>query len=425
MRHLKTAVVALGVVVLGLGLFLSTAGGRHWSRDQADGLDAARVSATALPSVDSGPPGPVPVIPNRRSLRICCSLGFDLGVSIVGLPIPIIEAGAALDLENIRQHHYDGGGMASEFLSVIDAKVGHAIPDVEQNGLLYTCRGGFVDTSHIRELVDWTAFLFSHFDRTLETGGQVDLEYEGASRSFISRPVPAELIARLGRDQVVLRMAQWSAYQTSVWHETAQWYGFSIMAAYPETNSGFSPEDPFANAMGVLLLDGVPDVRAALQSSESFNRAVESRIVEDVRALGVFPSEVTIAALEAVDGVWWDSQVRIPGKRIVIRRDFEVADGVLRPWLVPDRVQTPALRETLAARCGDDPQPAVLRVPDHMGDVKVSDYVTFQIGLGETFAALPEFAGLDRFDQSHFPEMVEKVREASLIEFGAGSDRPD
>ena len=55
--------------------------------------------------------------------------------------------------------------------------------------------------------------------------------------------------------------------------------------------------------MGVLLLDGVADVRAALQSSDSFNREVERRIVEDVRALGVFPSEVTISALEAVDGV--------------------------------------------------------------------------------------------------------------------------
>jgi hypothetical protein len=424
-RRLRIAVLALGLAVLGLGLFLGTSGGRHWSSDSADRAGGALASPGPNPSVASAPPSQVPPIPARRSLRICCALGFDLGVSFVGLPIPIVEAGAALDVENIRQHHYDGGGMGSEFLSVIDGKLGYSIPDVEQNGLLYTCRGGFVDTSHIRELVDWTAFLFSHFDRTLETGGRVELEEEGATRTFVSRPVPVELIEKLGRDHVVLRMAQWSAYQTSVWHETAQWYGFSIWSLYPETNSGFSPEDPFANGMGVLLLDGVDDVRAALQSSESFNRVVESRIAEDVRALGPFPHDVTIAALEAVDGLWWDSQVRIPGKAIVIRREFEVADGVLRPWLLPDRVASPALRETLAEQCGPDPQPEVLRVSQRLGDVPVSDFVTFEIELAETFAGLPAFAGRERFDQAYFPNMVAKVRQESLIEFGAGSDRPD
>jgi hypothetical protein len=55
----------------------------------------------------------------------------------------------------------------------------------------------------------------------------------------------------------------------------------------------------------------------------------------------------------------------------------------------------------------------------------VSDYVTFQLDLGETFAAIPAFGGLERFDQAYFPGMVERVRQESLVEFGEGSDRPD
>ena len=115
----------------------------------------------------------------------------------------------------------------------------------------------------------------------------------------------------------------------------------------------------------------------------------------------------------------------IPGKAIVIRREFEIAKGVLTPWLLPGAVQSPELREALGRRCGSEPQPEVLRVPQRVGDRPVSDFVTFEIALGERFRALPDFRGRPRFDQSYFPEMVERAREASLLEFGPGSDRPD
>ena len=427
MRRLRVLLIALGLLILAT-LFVDTSGGR-WSPDDrdTDRAETATVPArsaanSSIPAV-SAAPGPVPEIPDRHALRICCNLGFGMRVSMAGVPIPIVEAGAVLEVDHIRQHHYDGGGMPAEFLSVVDEKLGHSIPDIEQNGLLYTCRGGFVDTSHIRELVDWTAFFFSKFDRSLETGAVIELDAEGAKRTVISQPVPSELIERLGRDRLVLTMAQWTAYQTSIWHETAQWYGFSIWALYPETASGFSPEDPFANAIGISLLADL-DVRAALQSSDSFNRGVEAVMLAAVRELEPLPRDVTMQALEAVDGVWWDSSVRIPGKRVVIRREFDILRE-LTPWLLPDRYASTELRAALREACGANPKAKTLRVPESLGGVAMRDLVKLEITLDGTFSELPAFAGLDRFDQEYFPEMVAKVREANRIEFGEGSDRPD
>ena len=271
--------------------------------------------------------------------------------------------------------------------------------------------------------MDWTAFFFAKFDRILETGGAIELEDEGASRTVVSKPVPSELIDKIGRDRVILTLAQWTAYQTSIWHETAQWYGFSIWSLFPETASGFSPEDPFANAMGILLLDEV-DVREVLRSSDSFNRSVELLMVEVVRALGPQPREVTIDALKAVDGVWWDSAVRLPVKAIVTRREFDI-DGELQPWLLPSRLAPPELRASLEKSCGADPEPETLRIPDSVGGVAVREFVSLEIEMDGMLADLPAFAGIERFDQESFPEIVERVKAENRIEFGEGSDRPD
>lgn len=420
MRRLRIPLVVLAATVLLLAL-VNTSGGR-WSSQADQELGGIAANATSN-SLGGEPAGLIPVIPQRQALRWCCAFGVEMGVSFVGIPLPFLRVGATLDVDQMRRHHYDGGGAPAEILSVVDEKLDYSLEDVEQNGLIYTCQGGFVDTSHIRELVDWTAFFFAKYDRILETGGAIELEDEGARRTVVSTPVPRALIDRVGRDRVLLTMAQWTAYQTSIWHETAQWYGFSLMPLFPETASGFSPEDPFANAMGIRLLNDI-DVREALRSSDSYNRSVEALMVDAVQALGPLPRSVTIDALKALDGVWWDSEVRLPLKAIVIRREFDI-DGELEPWLLPSRVGTPELQATLRDSCGADPQPATVRIPDSLGGVAVSEFVSLEIEMVGMLADLPAFAGIDRFDQTSFPGIVERVKAENLHEFGQGSDRPD
>ena len=85
-------------------------------------------------------------------LRPCCAFGRDLQVSLAELPVPAVHVNNVLDPNHLGHHTYNGG--------LVSAKHGvrKGFVSTEKNGLIYTCRGGLVDTSHIRELVDWTAF---------------------------------------------------------------------------------------------------------------------------------------------------------------------------------------------------------------------------------------------------------------------------
>ena len=99
-----------------------------------------------------------------------------------------------------------------------------------------------------------------------------------------------------------------------------------------------------------------------------------------------------------VDGIWWDSEVPLPGKAIVIRREFDV-DGELQPWLMPSRYASAELNASLKQRCGPDPEPATLRIPDSLDGIAMREFVRLEIVMDGMLADLPAFAGLDRFDQ--------------------------
>ena len=64
----------------------------------------------------------------------------------------------------------------------VDGKVDPAF-DREHNGLVYTCRGGFIDTAHVRDYADWAIFLVAQIARLAETGGVVELPDEGGRRA--------------------------------------------------------------------------------------------------------------------------------------------------------------------------------------------------------------------------------------------------
>ncbi|MFP6640431.1 MAG: DUF4056 domain-containing protein, partial [Myxococcota bacterium] len=205
----------------------------------------------------------VPAVPVRKKFRFCCAFGTNVGVRLGQMPIPFLRVGKVLDLEELGPHRYDGATAA------IDDERPGAFPGGEANGMMYTCHGGFLDTAHIREQVDWVAFFVSQLDRHLDTGVEVDLTPEGARRRLVLRPVPPELVERYGRNEVIVAVAQWLAYQGSVWHEIAQWYGWSLVNIYSEKVSGFSPEDPISNAIGLNLLSGA-DIEKVLESEKTY-----------------------------------------------------------------------------------------------------------------------------------------------------------
>lgn len=239
--------------------------------------------------------------PPHRVTRACCAFGSDLKLSI----IPILKYSDITSVDQLGPHRYLGD-------------------PGEGNGIIYTLRGGFVDMGHLRDQADWTAYLYSRIVLAKIKGYMsLHLGREGGSR-ILNLNIPAEL----SRDDAV-RLAGRVAYDLSVWHEIATWYGSSSIPLMPERYSSFSVEDPYSNLLGITI--GMAAIKSSLPYEEAMNKLIETNL----EMLGAVSSEIeTYMAMEAVRNIWWTRVKHLPNRDILIERQLGVY-SCLEPWLVP------------------------------------------------------------------------------------------
>ena len=109
-------------------------------------------AAVAIALGDTGrgaadvPPDSVPLIPPPAALRPCCAFGVDLEVAVGRVPVPGVEIGNVTGREKLGPHRFDNG-----FIS-LNRHDSRGWVDDEGNGLVYSCRGGPLDTAHVAEL---------------------------------------------------------------------------------------------------------------------------------------------------------------------------------------------------------------------------------------------------------------------------------
>jgi hypothetical protein len=239
--------------------------------------------------------------PPPRIIRTCCILGT--GLQIWGIPgLSITEVSC---ITSLGPHHFLGNQR-------------------EGDGIIYTRLGGFIDMAHVRDQADWTAWLYS---RILEAGGQrqdLDLGYEGGDKTLV-------LPENTSADPMdACQLAGRIAYDLSVWHEIASWFGASAFPLLPEGYSSFSVEDIYSNLLGVSL--GIK----ALQSSLPYETAMTALIRETLDRLGAVETEAeTLQALEDVRNLWWTADKKLPGRKVLLVRELKPYPEVF-PWLVPE-----------------------------------------------------------------------------------------
>ena len=259
----------------------------------------------------------VPRVPIPNKLRPCCAFGTQLGVSVGPMPVPGFQLANVIDLDSLGLHNYDNG-----LLSVGKSQTGNLIK-TEKNGLVYACRGGFIDTAHLRDYADWMLFLSTWVARHVEEGAVVELAKEGGSRRIALEPVDADLLDAHGLRAVSVAFADWLAFRLSIWHEIATWYGWSAIELFPERGSAFSPEDLYSNILGVKIARSILEVGGA--SSEAlFNQNMDRWIRASLNELGAVDAGTGHTVMVALDGQWWDSQVRLPAPELIRRRNFAI-----------------------------------------------------------------------------------------------------
>jgi len=164
--------------------------------------------------------------PPPRIIRTCCSFGAE--VKLMGVPgLKITEV---IGVDALGNHKFLG-----------DKK------KREGNGIIYTRNGGFIDMGHLRDQADWTAYLYNLIIKN--KGKQIDrgLGHEGGLKT-LKIDVPINISEADAR-----QLAGKIAYDLSVWHEIATWYGASSIPFVPERFSSFSVEDAYSNLLGVTL----------------------------------------------------------------------------------------------------------------------------------------------------------------------------
>jgi hypothetical protein len=241
--------------------------------------------------------------PPSNVIRTCCAFGVDLSIA----RIPFIRKTDIISVQELGDHHYMGN-------------------HEEGNGIIYTRRGGFIDLGHLRDYADWTAYLYNLIVSSAESGEDVvlDLGSEGGTKTLILKSLQgldgykfSELAGRI-------------AYDLSVWHEIATWFGTSYIPMVPERYSSFSPEDLYSNLLGVQL--GM----LAIQSDLEYNEAMTILLANTLDSLETVTSmEATYAAMEDVENIWWTRKKSLPSSKILLTRYLD-AGPFLLPWLLPD-----------------------------------------------------------------------------------------
>lgn len=224
----------------------------------------------------------VPEMQPPAKLRPCCAFGARLQVKVGPIPVPGYTINNVVGPDDIGPHIYDGGGL------VADIRTDETAGSTERNGLVYTCRGGFIDTAHVRDYADLTVFLAFALYRILDTGGTVQLADEGARRAVTLQPIAADVIERQGRLQLATALAQWLAFEASIWHEIATWYGWSKVPVFSERPSAFSPEDLYSNLLGIRIAGAILVTRGA-ETDRLYGQSMKLWLERAFAVLGAVP----------------------------------------------------------------------------------------------------------------------------------------
>jgi hypothetical protein len=307
--------------------------------------------------------------PPPRIIRTCCSFGNELGVGI----IPFYKLTEVSTPAELGKHAYMGGKS-------------------EKNGIIYSKKGGFIDTGHLRDIADITAYLYGAILENRDKEFiEIKLGNEGGQKTLKIFPK----IDLSHEDYAAL--AGKIAYDLSVWHEISTWNGASFIPMVPERYSSYSVEDAFSNLLGVHL-----GMRAIL-SKNAYETEMDSLLRESLKYYqAVESTQETKDAMDAVEGIWWNKKARYPSKKILKLHLFELY-GCISPMLVETKTY------------GDEK----LCVPDKLSNGKsVNDY--FELAIETNFkipvkkAKGTEF-NTKRITQRDFQSLIDYAKQREAV----------
>lgn len=209
----------------------------------------------------------------------------------------------------------------------------------EAGGILYTCKAGHIDLSHVRGNADNTKYLVNRVRNTLTKSSKgFGFTITGElSRHNVKFTYPADWENNPDKERVINEIAYatgpYLSHQATVWHEILTWFGVHFMGFEQEFNSAFSWEDTYSNVLGTQLA-----VKALQTPGKSFDQAMTDLLNQKLKELNVQPKEVAIKASDKMRNIWYTGNLA-PDMKI---RHLDIGqDGYVTPILIPDLEECP------------------------------------------------------------------------------------
>ena len=261
-----------------------------------------------------------------KSVRPCCAFGNDQKVKVGSVQVPFYEQANTLDLDGLGVHAFDSGILTYQQNKLTGR------PEFEHNGLIYTRRGGFIDIAHVRDTADLTIALFFKIFPELGNDHVIELSPELGFRTIVFQKVDVSHLTSRRRWLLAANLSARLAYQLAEAHEIAQWHGYRSFVPWSEELSAYSPEDVYSNMLGARLAKALI-IRNIAQNRTMFNQNMTLWIKAAMKELEPVEKHQTQALLDAVDGSWWKSDVAMPGKFMVLKRNYALGT-TQHPFLV-------------------------------------------------------------------------------------------
>ena len=206
----------------------------------------------------------------------------------------------------------------------------------EKNGIVYTCKAGHLDITHVRMGADCTKYLIYKTRRALMREDEVltfsvSLELSLHKVKFgypkywdkLPQKEKEEII-----DEIAFEVGPYLAFSATLWHEVLTWFGVHFIGVEPEFNSSFSWEDIYSNLLGTKLA-----VEALKDTGHSYNRAMTLALDRKLKELGAQPKSVAIYASEKMRGKWYKGFLQVD----TLRKNMDIGldDGYVSPVIVP------------------------------------------------------------------------------------------
>lgn len=303
----------------------------------------------------------------------------------------------------------------------------YGIPNrrMEKNGSLYTCKGGFIDFSHMRAALDWTVYLTF---KILADKDHIELPQEAGQLKVHIKNTDGLT------DEDIAEMAQKIAFERLIWHEVASWHYHAPYHFIGEQSSTFTPEDNYSNFLGTeigkrtalrilrkhedlsysqIATEEIQNMISELQPVKSKKDSRHAYDIVDLNKQRKLPTE------EQNHDVWYDSKIVFHDQRYMFKRNLGIGPEI-KPWLVPQAEKV---------SCDCNAQAAVFDVPQIASTGKsFYDYYEFTITPDSNmFYSYKKHKQLHppfpEFTTNNFQYIVNHVRKQMEVVLLPGFDR--